>query len=122
MTLPLAAGLQLYGVWRPDEILAALADPRRRGLLAELASGGDATASSLARDLPITRQAVVKHLAVLRHAGLVTGRRRGREVRFAVQTSAISSTAQWLAGLAVQWDGRLAEIKRIAESDEAISC
>lgn len=117
MTLPAATGMQLPGVRQPDEILAALADPRRRSLLEELARGGEATATSLARNLPITRQAVVKHLAVLSHAGLVSSSRRGREVRFTVQTAGLTSTAEWMAGLAAEWDRRLAVIKRLAETD-----
>ena len=59
----------------------------------------------------------MKHLAVLSQAGLVTGRRSGREVRFAVQPAAMMSTAQWMAGLAAEWDARLAAIRRIAESE-----
>jgi DNA-binding transcriptional ArsR family regulator len=101
-----------------DEILSALADPTRRQLLAELAAHGTATATGLARQLPITRQAVVKHLMVLSRAGLVTGRREGREVRYAPQPEGLIATAQWLAGLAAEWDARLYEIKRIAESDQ----
>ncbi len=120
MTLPAAAGPHLSGSWRPDDVLAALADPRRRSLLAELARRGEATASSLARNLPITRQAVMKHLAVLSQAGLVTGGRSGREVRFAVQPAAMMSTAQWMAGLAAEWEVRLAALKRIAESDPGL--
>ena len=65
MTRLAAAGLHRHASWAPDEVLAALADPRRRSLLAELARCGEATASSLARNLPITRQAIMKHLAVL---------------------------------------------------------
>jgi DNA-binding transcriptional ArsR family regulator len=117
VTLPVAAGSHRYGSWRPDDVLAALADPTRRSLLGELARCGEATASSLARNLPITRQAVMKHLAVLSQAGLVTGRRSGREVRFAAQPAAMMSTAQWMAGLAAEWEVRLGALKRIAESD-----
>jgi DNA-binding transcriptional ArsR family regulator len=99
-----------------DQVLSALADPTRRQLLAELAARGSATATTLARQLPITRQAVVKHLTVLSRAGLVTGRREGREVRYAPQPEGLAATAQWLAALAVEWDTRLNAIKRIAES------
>ena len=102
----------------PDRggVLAALADPTRRRLLEELATGGAATATTLAGRLPVTRQAVVKHLAVLSRANLVTGARQGREVRYEVRTSPLADTAQWLAGLAAEWDQRLAAIKRIAEA------
>lgn len=68
-----------------EEVFAALADPTRRRLLELLSGRGDATATELAADLPVTRQAVVKHLAVLDQAGLVTGRRDGRERRYQVR-------------------------------------
>lgn len=99
-----------------DEVLAAMADPTRRALLEDLAAHGEATATALADGLPITRQAVVKHLAVLDRAGLVAGRRRGREVRYVARPEGVAATARWLAGLAAGWDRRLREIKRIAES------
>src|SRR6516165_7549808 len=102
----------------PDELLAAMADRTRRQLLATLATGGPATASTLAAGLPISRQAVAKHLAVLQRAGLVTSSKHGRDVRFAVHTAGLAETADWLASLAAEWDGRLAAIKRIAETPE----
>jgi DNA-binding transcriptional ArsR family regulator len=99
-----------------DEVLAAMADPTRRRLLEDLAARGEATATVLADGLPITRQAVVKHLSVLGRAGLVAARRRGREVRYVVHPEGVAATARWMAGLAADWDRRLSEIKRIAES------
>jgi len=99
-----------------DEVLAAMADPTRRRLLAALAARGGGTATSLADGLPISRQAVVKHLAVLSRARLVDGRRSGREVRYVTRPDALQATARWMAGLAAEWDSRLTEIKRIAES------
>jgi DNA-binding transcriptional ArsR family regulator len=101
-----------------DELLTAMADRTRRQLLATLATGGPATASTLAAGLPISRQAVAKHLAVLQRAGLVTSSKHGRDVRFAVRTDGLAETADWLASLAAEWDGRLAAIKRIAETPE----
>jgi DNA-binding transcriptional ArsR family regulator len=101
-----------------DSVLVALADPTRRQLLELLADQGEATATSLAERLPVTRQAVVKHLAVLDAAGLVSGGRVGREVRYEVRPAALDATAQWMAALAVDWDRRLADIKRIAEAAE----
>jgi DNA-binding transcriptional ArsR family regulator len=99
-----------------DGVLAAMADPTRRRLLEELAARGGATATALAGGLPITRQAVVKHLAVLNRAGLVAARRRGREVRYVIRPEGVAATARWMAGLAADWDRRLSAIKRIAES------
>lgn len=100
------------------EVLAALADPTRRRLLDALAARGEATATTLSAELPVTRQAVVKHLAVLERAGLVEGRRRGREVRYAVRAAPLDAAARWMAALAEEWDTRLAAIKRIAESGQ----
>ncbi|SMC57676.1 ArsR/SmtB family transcription factor [Kibdelosporangium aridum] len=99
-----------------DEVLAALADPTRRRLLDALATRGEATATTLATDVPVTRQAIVKHLSVLQQAGLVDGGRHGREVRYSVKSDRLASTATWMAGLADEWDRRLRTIKRIAES------
>src|SRR5260370_10946715 len=96
-----------------------MADPTRRWLLEDLAARGEATATTLADDLPISRQAVVKHLAVLSRAGLVSGRRQGREMRYVVHPEGVAETARWMAGLPADWDGRLTEIKRLAEAHAA---
>lgn len=101
-----------------DGVLAALADPTRRQLLDILAAHGEATATKLAEPLPVSRQAVVKHLAVLDAAGLVSGSRVGREVRYAVRPAALDATARWMAALAADWDRRLEKIKRVAEAAE----
>ncbi|GAA4958464.1 DNA-binding transcriptional ArsR family regulator [Nonomuraea thailandensis] len=101
-----------------DSVLAALADPTRRRLLALLAADGEATATTLAERLPVSRQAVVKHLTVLDAAGLVSGARVGREVRYAVRPAALDTTARWMFALAAEWDLRLAMIKRLAEAAE----
>ena len=101
-----------------DSVLVALADPTRRRLLELLAAQGEATATTLAGRLPVSRQAVVKHLAVLDAAGLVSGSRIGREVRYAVRPAALDGTARWMAALAADWDRRLATIKRVAEAAE----
>lgn len=102
-----------------DDVFVALADPTRRQLLDVLAARGEASATTLAVELPVSRQAVVKHLAVLGRAGLVRGARRGREVRYTVRPERLDATARWLTGLAAEWDARLAAIKRLAEADES---
>lgn len=102
-----------------DEVFAALADSTRRQLLDALADRGEATATTLATVLPVSRQAVVKHLGVLDRAGLVESRRSGREVRFAVRPERLDATARWMARVAADWDSRLAAIKRLAEAAEA---
>ena len=101
-----------------DSVLVALADPTRRQLLEVLAAQGEATATTVAERLPVSRQAVVKHLAVLDAAGLVSGSRVGREVRYSVRPAALGATARWMAALAADWDRRLANIKRVAEAAE----
>jgi DNA-binding transcriptional ArsR family regulator len=97
------------------EVLAALADPTRRRILDALAAHGEATATVLAAELPVSRQAIVKHLAVLHRAGLVAGRREGREARYAVSPARLGAAARWLDGKAAEWDVRLSAVKRIAE-------
>ncbi|MGX6601425.1 ArsR/SmtB family transcription factor [Micromonosporaceae bacterium Da 78-11] len=91
-----------------EQVFTALADPSRRAILAELAAGGPATATDLADRLPITRQAIAKHLALLTEAGLVTaepGERR--RVRFRLRSDPMRVAQQFLAALAHDWDGRL---------------
>jgi DNA-binding transcriptional ArsR family regulator len=101
-----------------DGVISALADPTRRQLLDLLAAHGEVTATTLAEQMPVSRQAIVKHLAVLDAAGLATARKSGREVLYAVRPDALNATARWMAALATEWDRRLAAIKRIAEAAE----
>ena len=96
-------------------MFAALADPTRWRVLTLLAERGDGTATTLAGELPVSRPAVIKHLAVLDRAGLVEARRRGREVRYTVRPERLDAAARDLADLAAAWDARLAAIKRMAE-------
>ena len=103
-------------IFRVDGVLEALGDPTRRVVIELLATGGGGTATSLAAGLPVTRQAVVQHLAVLREAGLVESRREGREVRFELRPVALTATAEWMADVAAQWDNRLRIIAEIAET------
>jgi len=95
-----------------EQVFVALADPSRRTILAALASGGPATATDLAGQLPITRQAVAKHLALLAEAGLVTaepGERR--RVRYRLSSAPMRVAQQFLAALARDWDGQLGALK-----------
>ena len=94
------------------QVFVALADPTRRAILAALASGGPATATDLADHLPITRQAIAKHLALLAGAGLVTaepGERR--RVRYRLRSAPMRVAQQFLAALARDWDGPLGALK-----------
>jgi DNA-binding transcriptional ArsR family regulator len=99
-----------------DGVLTALADPMRRELLDLLAAKGEATATALAADVAVSRQAVLKHLTVLANAGLVTQYRAGREVRFRVVSDHLAATARWMAALAADWDRRLRSLKSRAEN------
>jgi ArsR family transcriptional regulator, cadmium/lead-responsive transcriptional repressor len=98
-----------------DRLWAALGDPMRIRLLDLLLERGQATASSLASELPITRQGVSKHLTVLERDGLVTAHRSGREVRYAVREERLDQAGAALARIAARWDTRLKTIKTIAE-------
>ncbi len=98
-----------------EDVFGALADPTRRALLESISRRGTATATMLADELPISRQGVVQHLAVLADVGLVNGHRAGRERRFQVRPETLSDTAAWMADLARRWDARLTAIKRLAE-------
>jgi DNA-binding transcriptional ArsR family regulator len=104
-----------------ERVFAALADPTRRQVLDAIAARGEATATTIAAELPVSRQAIVKHLAVLDRAGLVAGRREGREMRYAVAPDRLDDIARWIATLATEWEARLARIKQIAESGESRS-
>jgi DNA-binding transcriptional ArsR family regulator len=99
-----------------DELWAAVADPTRRRLLDSLLAHGEATATALASELPVTRQAVAKHLAVLDRTGLVESRRAGREVRYTVRAERLDDATRRLAHVAAEWDKRLTAIKRLAET------
>ena len=102
-----------------DALWAAVADPTRRRVLDALLEQGGGSTTTLAEGLPVTRQAVAKHLAVLNRVGLVAGRRNGREVRYVVRPERLDTAAESMARVAAQWDRRLARIKRLAESAQA---
>jgi DNA-binding transcriptional ArsR family regulator len=95
-----------------EKVFAALADPTRRAILSALASGGPTTATDLAGRLPITRQAIAKHLALLTEAGLVLaepGERR--RVRYRLRSAPMQVAQQFLTALARDWDGQLGALK-----------
>lgn len=96
-------------------VMAALADETRWGILVALGEG-QASASALAERLPVSRQAIAKHLAVLEAVGLVEPVRVGREVRYEALGSRLRDTAAALERIGRDWESRLTTIKRIAES------
>jgi DNA-binding transcriptional ArsR family regulator len=94
-----------------DEVLGALADPTRRSLFERLIASGPDTATHLADGLPVTRQAVVKHLQVLAHAGLLTSAREGREVRYRAEPGALDDAVDWMVRSGAAWDRRLERLR-----------
>jgi DNA-binding transcriptional ArsR family regulator len=99
-----------------DELWSAIADPSRRRVLDLIVHNAGATASWLADRVPFSRQAVMKHLAVLEEAGLVHRRKEGREVRYRVDPDRLDDATRAMAEQAREWDRRLAAIKRLAEA------
>jgi DNA-binding transcriptional ArsR family regulator len=96
-----------------EQVFVALADPTRRGILAALASGGPATATDLADRLPVTRQAIAKHLALLAQVGLVTAEQgERRRVRYHLRSAPMQVAQQFLAALAHNWDEQLDALTR----------
>jgi DNA-binding transcriptional ArsR family regulator len=100
-----------------DELWAAIGEPTRRRLLDALLARGEATATSLAGELPVTRQAVAKHLAILDRAGLVEAHRDGRELRYRVRPERLDEARRSVARVAEGWETRLGVIKRLAEAE-----
>ena len=101
-----------------DDLWSAIGDPMRRRLLDLLLAGGQGTATSLSAQLPVTRQAVAKHLVVLDRIGLVHSAPAGREKRYEVDEAQLARAAAQLNAVGTQWDARLARIKRLAEAIE----
>lgn len=93
-------------------VFGALSDPTRRRLLAAIADRPEATATELASELPISRQAVIKHLTALADAGLLDRERAGREVRYRVTPAPLSDAVSWMAEVGGRWDERLGALGR----------
>jgi DNA-binding transcriptional ArsR family regulator len=95
---------------RAGAVFEALADPTRRAVLRDVAERGPVTATELASGLPVTRQAIAKHLAVLRAAGLVAPERAGRESRFSATPEPMLDAGRWLDATGAAWDDRLGRL------------
>lgn len=105
-----------------EQVFIALADPTRRSILATLAAHGPATATDLADRLPITRQAIAKHLVLLVDAGLVVpepGERR--RIRYRLHSARVQVAQQFLAALAHDWDNRLATLKDYLDTSAPVA-
>jgi DNA-binding transcriptional ArsR family regulator len=99
-----------------DDLWSAIGDPTRRRVLDLLLTHGDTTASTLSQQLPVTRQAVTKHLGVLERAGLVQATTTGREKRYRVSQQRLAGAIAALAAVGTTWDGRLHRLKHLAET------
>ena len=102
-----------------DDLWEAMADPTRRKLLDLLVARGQATATTLTADMPVTRQAISKHLLVLQRVGLIDSHRQGREVHYAVREPRLAEATSALSDVANRWDRRLQTIKKLAEQAHA---
>jgi DNA-binding transcriptional ArsR family regulator len=94
---------------------AALADPTRRHVIGVLSAGEEVSATELARELPISRQAVAKHLSALAEAGLVESSRHGRETRYRLTPGPLTDAAAWIDRVGGEWDSRLDRLQRHAD-------
>ncbi|MFD6163289.1 ArsR/SmtB family transcription factor [Nocardia sp. NPDC060256] len=99
-----------------DDLWSAIGDPTRRRMLDLLLADGEGTATSLSERLPVTRQAVARHLGVLDRVGLVHGSPEGRERRYRVDDAQLARAVAQLNAVGSTWDARLQRIKRIAEA------
>ncbi len=99
-----------------DELWSAVGDPTRRRMLDLLLTGGGGTATTLSQQLPVTRQAVAKHLGVLDRAGLVHVTPSGRERLYEVDEAQLARAVAQLSAVGATWDARLLRIRRIAEA------
>ena len=108
-----------------DAVFRALADPTRRDVLRLLARDGSGTPTGLADVLPVSRQAVTKHLAALTAAGLAERERAGRETRYRINAAPLHAALQWMAGVGAAWDRRLDALASLtdvgpADRDDAV--
>ncbi|MEU1687008.1 metalloregulator ArsR/SmtB family transcription factor [Micromonospora sp. NPDC005707] len=99
-----------------DDLWSAIGDPTRRRMLDLLLVEGDGTATTLSQQMPVTRQAVAKHLGVLDRVGLVRATPAGREKRYRVDDAQLARAVAQLSSVGSAWDVRLRRIKRIAEA------
>lgn len=93
-------------------VFAALADPTRRRVVETLSRTGEATATELSGGIPVSRQAVTKHLRALADAGLVSAHREGREVRYRLTPSPMRGAVRWMATVGAEWDERLEALQK----------
>lgn len=95
-----------------SDVFHALSDPTRREVVRLLSERGEMSASALARELPVSRQAIAKHLSVLREAGLADVQREGREARYRFEPAPLGDAISWMAEAGGRWDRRLERLQR----------
>lgn len=95
----------------PQPLLAALADPTRRAVFERLNSEGPASASRLATEMPVSRQAIAKHLSLLDQVGLVDRSEQGRQVVYSARVAPLEEVAAWLETVGSEWDERLGKLR-----------
>ena len=96
----------------PDAVFAALSDPTRRAVMQWLADRGDSTLGEIAQDLPVTRQAVAKHLALLEDAGLVASGGETRRKSYRLTPAPLTDAMDWIVDVGAEWDERLQRLQR----------
>jgi DNA-binding transcriptional ArsR family regulator len=99
-------------------VFTALADPMRRQLVVNLAQNSPKTATQLAREYPITRQGILKHLQILKDAGLVNVSQKGREKRFTLTPEPLNEVDDWIREIEGIWDQRLLRLKTMLENED----
>jgi DNA-binding transcriptional ArsR family regulator len=107
---------------RPEDgVFHALADPTRRAMIRALSESGPATLAELSSRMPVSRQAVAKHLALLRDAGLVAGRGEVRGRRYELRPDALSDAMGWMVDVGAGWEDRLSRLKRGVEARHGVT-
>jgi DNA-binding transcriptional ArsR family regulator len=100
---------------RIDAVFSALSDPTRREVMRVISSEGEASASELAHRVPVSRQAIVKHLAMLSDAGLVSADKHGRHKRYRLTPQPFGEAMSWMADVGAEWDDRLDALQRLLQ-------
>jgi ArsR family transcriptional regulator, cadmium/lead-responsive transcriptional repressor len=95
-----------------NHVFSALSDPTRRQVIERLVARGGASATELAEELPVSRQAIAKHLLALNEAGLVTSEQSGRQKRYRLTPQPMGEVVGWMAEVGAQWDARLGALRR----------
>jgi DNA-binding transcriptional ArsR family regulator len=99
------------------DVFFALGDGTRLSVVKKLSAGGALSATTLAGDANVTRQAIVKHLQVLEGAGLVTHEKHGREVLYALEARRLDDARSFLEGISAGWDRAIERLRRLVEED-----